>query len=109
MKILYWNIRGIANLDSKFELSNICRSHKPDFLCISEPMVQFDVISAIFWSSLNMQLVAVNNKPNMPSIWLFCSKAAMHHLFYSSADNSFFFNGSLQLCYLFCLCIYELY
>lgn len=66
MKILYWNIRGIANLDSKLELSNICRSHKPDFLCISEPMVQFDVISAIFWSSLNMQLVAVNNKPNMP-------------------------------------------
>lgn len=98
MKILYWNIRGIANLDSKLELSNICRSHKPDFLCISEPMVQFDVISAIFWSSLNMQLVAVNNKPNMPSIWLFCSKDISPPCIISSTVQQITLSFSMDHC-----------
>ncbi|KAM1823097.1 hypothetical protein ACFX14_025043 [Malus domestica] len=37
--VLFWNIRGIGNDDSRTELSNICRLHHPDLVCIAEPMV----------------------------------------------------------------------
>ncbi|KAG4974908.1 hypothetical protein JHK82_031796 [Glycine max] len=37
MKILFWNIRGLANPKTKIVLKNLCLSNKPDFLFVSEP------------------------------------------------------------------------
>ncbi|KAM2923719.1 hypothetical protein COP2_039916 [Malus domestica] len=37
--VLFWNIRGIGNDDSRMKLSNICRLHHPNLVCIAEPMV----------------------------------------------------------------------
>lgn len=74
MKVLYWNIRGIGNDDSQSELANICRQHHPDLVCISEPMVDFHSIPASFWSSLNLQLITMNNRgASIPNIWLLSS------------------------------------
>ena len=78
MKVLYWNLRGVANLNTQSELANLCHTHKPDLLCISEPMVSFDSISPSFWKSCNMKLVCTNSRDCLPNLWLFC--ASMHNL-----------------------------
>ena len=76
MKVFYWNIRGIGNPRSQLEFSNFCRIHKPDFLCLSEPMVAFSSIPSYFWLSLNRILVAVNDRgSSLPNIWVLCNNS----------------------------------
>jgi len=68
MIVLSWNIRGIGNANT---LKNICFSHKPDIICLYEPMVTFDHTSNQFWHSVGMKLLATNVKPGtLPSIWI---------------------------------------
>lgn len=74
MKVFYWNIRGIGNPRSQMEFSNFCRIHKPDFICIAEPMVDFSSIPSHFWLSLNLTLVAVNDRgSSLPNILVLCN------------------------------------
>ena len=69
MKVFYWNIRGIGNPSSQMEFSNFCRIHKPDLICIAEPMVDFSS-----WLSLNLTLVAVNDRgSSLPNILVLCN------------------------------------
>jgi hypothetical protein len=42
MKVLYWNIRGIANSSSKLALKRLINLHCPDFVFIAEPWMKFD-------------------------------------------------------------------
>ncbi|KAL6194865.1 hypothetical protein ACLB2K_035940 [Fragaria x ananassa] len=71
MNVLYWNIRGVGNSDFQSELLNICRTQKPDLVCISEPMVAFDSISSAFWFALNLDFVTVNDRGSrLPNLWL---------------------------------------
>jgi len=44
MNIIFWNIRGIGNNDSRIALSDMCRLNKPSLLFIAEPMVSHDSI-----------------------------------------------------------------
>lgn len=74
MKILYWNIRGVANPDSQMELHSICVKYKPDFVCISEPMTLFSKIPMVSWSPLHLKLVETNSKDPAPNLWLLCSE-----------------------------------
>ncbi|KAK3229892.1 hypothetical protein Dsin_001773 [Dipteronia sinensis] len=70
ISILYWNCR--VNNSSKRVLSDLCCSHRPSLVCISELMVAFDSISARFWSSLCLHLVGMNDRGGLiPSIWVF--------------------------------------
>ncbi|KAK3198369.1 hypothetical protein Dsin_021784 [Dipteronia sinensis] len=72
ISILYWNYRGIGNNSSKRVLSDLCCSHRHSLVCISEPLVAFDSISARFWSSLGLHLVGMNDRGGLiPSIWVF--------------------------------------
>ncbi|KAK3197941.1 hypothetical protein Dsin_021356 [Dipteronia sinensis] len=65
---------GIANLKTREELANICHFHKPDIVCLSEPMVDFGVVPISFWNSLKLQLVGCNDRRTLhPNLWLFCS------------------------------------
>ncbi|KAK2663349.1 hypothetical protein Ddye_001923 [Dipteronia dyeriana] len=57
--ILYWNCHGIGNNSSKRVLKDLCCSHRPSLVCILEPIVAFDSISARFWSSIGLHLVVL--------------------------------------------------
>ncbi|RXH78385.1 hypothetical protein DVH24_001903 [Malus domestica] len=37
-RIIYWNIRGLANSPTRHALCSMVRKHSPDFLCLAEPM-----------------------------------------------------------------------
>ncbi|KAK3184880.1 hypothetical protein Dsin_032166 [Dipteronia sinensis] len=71
ISILYLNCHGIGNHSSKRVLSDLCCSHRPSLVYISEPMVAFYLISARFWSSLGLHLVGKDMGGLIPSIWVF--------------------------------------
>lgn len=88
MKVLFWNIRGIGNDDSRMELSNICRLHHPDLVCIAEPMVTFNSISAAYWDSLNLSALTFNSRGTLaPNLWLLTSSACADPLVISISDQ----------------------
>jgi len=41
MNILYWNVRGIGNSDTRLALKKLFMSHKPILIFVTEPMVNF--------------------------------------------------------------------
>jgi len=41
MKLLYWNIRGIANTPSSLAFKRLLLLHKPDLVFIAEPWMEF--------------------------------------------------------------------
>ena len=73
MKLFYWNCRGIGNPDSQRYLYNVCVSNRLDFLCLSEPFVDFASVSFRFWDSLGLQLLATNQR-DPPTLWVFKNK-----------------------------------
>ncbi|KAM2126596.1 hypothetical protein ACFX1R_006594 [Malus domestica] len=88
MKVLFWNIRGIGNDDSRTELSNICRLHHPDLVFIAEPMVTFNSISAAYWDSLNLSALTFNSRGTLaPNLWLLTSSACADPLVISISDQ----------------------
>ncbi|CAN6558781.1 unnamed protein product [Malus baccata var. baccata] len=88
MKVLFWNIRGIGNDDSRTELSNICRLHHPDLVCIAEPMVTFNSISTAYWDSLNLSALTFNSRGTLaPNLWLLTSSTCADPLVISISDQ----------------------
>ena len=72
MRILYWNCRSAGNCITQNTLSHLCYIHKPDVLCLAEPMVHIETIPTSFWRTLNLQLVGTNiREDSIPSIWIF--------------------------------------
>jgi hypothetical protein len=69
MIVLYWNCRGFANPKTQRSLFNYCKRFAPDFVCIAEPMIDFDMISHRFWASLNLSFVGSNTAVT-PSLWV---------------------------------------
>ncbi|PON42859.1 Endonuclease/exonuclease/phosphatase [Trema orientale] len=43
-KILYWNCRGVSNLETRRSLKDLCIQYRPDLLCLAEPMCMFSSI-----------------------------------------------------------------
>ncbi|KAK9933837.1 hypothetical protein M0R45_021012 [Rubus argutus] len=73
MKVLYWNLRGIANAPTQNALKKFVRVHSPEVLCISEPFVALDSIPSSFWSSFNMVVVGTNDRGGLlPNLWVLC-------------------------------------
>lgn len=75
MKVLFWNIRGIGNHDSRLVLKKLLALHKPDFLFIAEPWISFDALPVAFFSNFHFKLFAVNNRNQLlPNLWCLCAK-----------------------------------
>ena len=55
----------VGNFDMRTELSNVCHSHHPNLVCISEPMVTFNSIPSIYWNSLDLSLLTANNRGDL--------------------------------------------
>jgi len=86
MKCIFWNIRGIGNLETQLHLIQLIDTHKPDFLFLSEPMVTFDSVPLWVWHKLHFNKHAVNNRNHkLPNIWC---------LWNSSSDPLIIFNSA---------------
>ncbi|KAK1587825.1 hypothetical protein Q3G72_017180 [Acer saccharum] len=66
--------RGIANSDTQRTLKDFCSHHRPNFVCITEPLCVFDSISPTFCRSMGLHFIGVNAK-GTPSMWIFGSIA----------------------------------
>lgn len=69
MKIIYWNIRGVGNMETQIYLYHMIKIHKPDFLFLSEPMVSFNSIPPWYWHKLNL-----HNHWKLRARWFNCMK-----------------------------------
>jgi hypothetical protein len=72
MKILFWNIRGLANSPSKLALKRFISLHKPDLLFISEPWLDYADFPIRWFHNLNLKMFAVNDRQHLPNLWCFC-------------------------------------
>jgi exonuclease III len=55
MKILYWNVRGLANSPTRLALKNLLIAHKPDIVVISEPWMDFDLFPKGLFGSIEKE------------------------------------------------------
>ncbi|RHN54419.1 putative endonuclease/exonuclease/phosphatase [Medicago truncatula] len=56
MKCIYWNIRGVGNLETQIDLFHMIKTHKPDILFLDEPLMHFTSIPSWYWKRLNLHL-----------------------------------------------------
>jgi hypothetical protein len=69
MKCIFWNIRGIGNIETQVHLFYMIKTHKPDFLFLAEPLVSFSAIPSWYWKRLNLTHYVINNNNTIPTIW----------------------------------------
>lgn len=65
LKIFYWNIRGIGNLDSRLVFSKLCFLYKPGLMFIAKPWITIDNLPNNFLSRLNLKAFAVNDRNSL--------------------------------------------
>lgn len=67
IKVLYWKIRGVANICSMIRLHKIIQLHCLDFIALSKPMVDYSRLMEV-----KLQLGFDNVVSNSSSsIWVF--------------------------------------
>lgn len=68
--MLYWNIRGIGNPESRITLKTLCDSHKPNIIFIAEPMIPFENVPHLFLWNINVTKFCSNDRPlRIPNLW----------------------------------------
>lgn len=73
MKLLYWNARGVAILETRLVLRNLILYNKPEFIFISEPMITLESFPRMFWYNLDLKVFAVNSRGDLaPNLWCMC-------------------------------------
>ena len=73
MKILFWNIRGIANTPSRLALKRLIILNNPDFIFIAEPWISYDRFPQTWFLRLGFKLFACNTRQNnLPNLWCLC-------------------------------------
>jgi len=70
MNILFWNLRGIGNVDTCITLRNLFLTHKPLLIFIAEPMIEVSQIPAWYWQSIGVLKFCVNDRHSLlPNLW----------------------------------------
>ncbi|XP_024630290.2 uncharacterized protein [Medicago truncatula] len=70
MNVLYWNVRGIGNSDTRLALKNLFLSHKPTIIFVAEPMVSFAQIPSWYWPSIGVTKYCINDRgTSIPNLW----------------------------------------
>lgn len=74
MKVIFWNIRGIANTPSRLALKRLILLNNPDFIFIAEPWINYDSFPQTWFSRLGFKLFACNSRQNNhPNLWCLCT------------------------------------
>lgn len=67
MKVLFWNARGLANLDTRLVLKILILKNKPEIVLIAELWVELCNILGSFWSKLNLKVFALYDRRPLAS------------------------------------------
>jgi hypothetical protein len=98
MKILFWNIRVMANESSRVALKRLTTTYKPDIILISEPWIDFANFPQTWLLNLDLKLFAVNNRNNnTPNLWCIC-KTSITPTILQSSDQHVSFTFSHNHC-----------
>ena len=81
MKVLYWNIRGIANKESRDSLFNFFKQVSPDIICIAEPMMSLSDFPVYFLRSINMHLLVYNLRDGISKLWVLVDNVNTQYFF----------------------------
>lgn len=74
MKMLYWNIRGIVNAPSRLALKRLIFKHKPDFVFVAEPWLDYSNFPITWFHRLGFKIISCNRRENLlPNLWCFCT------------------------------------
>lgn len=91
MKTIFWNVRGVANLDTRLFIKKLCLTHKPDLLFLAEPWTDLDHFPTSFWSQLHLKPFAVNHRdPLQPNLWVICADHLAPTIIFSSLQHLIF-------------------
>ena len=72
MKVLFWNVRGIANDESRLFLKRLLQENKPDLFFLAKPNTSIQRFPALFWQNKE-RFPATNNKGSLcPTLWCLC-------------------------------------
>jgi len=71
MIMLYWNVRGFGNLDTRIALKNFYASHKFVFIFLAEPMITFSHVPSWYCGH-----------SVVGEVWLPSLPAEVHHEFF---------------------------
>ena len=55
-------------------MKDFCSHHRPNFVCIVEPLCAFDSIAPTFWRSMGLHFIGANVR-GITSMWIFGSTA----------------------------------
>jgi len=70
MIMLYWNVRGFGNSDTKVALKNLYLSYKPLFIFWVEPMISFSHVPSWYWHNIGVTKSCLNNRGHLlPNLW----------------------------------------
>jgi len=73
MKVLFWNLRGLANSPTRLALKNIIETNKPDFVLLAELYIDFNKFPPKWLQRLWLKLFAINNRQNLLlNLWYIC-------------------------------------
>jgi hypothetical protein len=87
MKVLFWNIRGLANAPSKLALKRLINQNQPDIILISEPWILYEQFPRRWLHRLGLKLFAVNNRNNLtPNLWCICA-SRLNPIIYAVTDQ----------------------
>lgn len=91
MKILFWNLRGLGNPDTRIALKNYCLSHKPNIIFLAEPMITFEQVPNWYWKSIKIDRYCLNSRENnIPNLWgMWSNDIALVPFFVSSQCIAF--------------------
>lgn len=64
MKILYWNLRGLANQPTRLALKNLIQNNEPDIILIAEPWMRFEDLPKNWFLRQNYKPFAMNVREN---------------------------------------------
>lgn len=102
MKVLYWNVRGLANNETRLVLKKLCQVNKPDVVLLSELWMEFCNFPSSFWNSIGLKEFAFNDRGSRsPNLWCLCAPS-LDPVLISVTDQLCVFSVKVnnQVCYM---------
>jgi hypothetical protein len=70
MNIIFWNMWGIGNNDSRVAFRDMYRLNNSSLVFIAEPMVAYDSIPSWFWRNVHVTNFCLNKRESLiPNLW----------------------------------------
>jgi len=70
MIVMYWNVRGFGNSNTKVALKNLYVSDKPVCIFLVEPMIGLSLVPSWSWHGIGVTKSCLNDRGHLlPNLW----------------------------------------